>query len=90
MAKSTKNLSLGPFELIERLLAPTAGAYNDAGSATVAAGGDGLPTLDDQLNYFFYDSSLMPLMVQVRVLKEPRTHTRRNASASEQRGWPGR
>lgn len=67
MAKSTKNLSLGPFELMERLLAPTAGAYNDAGSATAATGGDGLPTLDDQLNYFFYDSSLMPLMVQVRV-----------------------
>ena len=51
MTNSTKNLTLGPFDLIGKFLSN--------------APGDPMPTVDDLLNYYFYDFSLMPLMVQV-------------------------
>ena len=47
-----KNMTLGPFDVISKILTTESGEPS--------------PSVDDQLNFYFHDFSLMPLMVQVR------------------------
>jgi len=52
MANSMKTLSLGPFDLIGKLVSVNSSQPE--------------PSFDDLLSYYHYDFGIMPLMLQVR------------------------